>query len=71
MKTKNIFKGTFSVFTLLLFILMATMLIAVPFLLLHYYFSLEVAYIAYLMIGIVHLAYIFIRRRIANSKTSS
>lgn len=68
---KNILRGTFSVFTLLLFILLATMLIAVPFLLLHYFFSLEVAYIAYLMIGIVHLAYILIRRRIANSKTSS
>jgi hypothetical protein len=71
MATKNILKGTFSVFTLLLFILMATVLIAVPFLLLHYYFSLEVAYIAYLMIGLVHLAYIMIRRRMAKSKTSS
>jgi len=71
MAAKNILKGTFSVFTLLLFILFATALIAVPFLLLHYYFSLEMAYIAYLMIGIVHLAYVFIRQRIAKSKTSS
>ena len=71
MATKNILRGTFSVFTLLLFILMATVLIAVPFLLLHYYFSLEVAYMAYLMIGLVHLAYIIIRRRMAKSKTSS
>ena len=71
MATKNILKGTFSVFTLLLFILAATVLIAVPFLLLHYYFSLEVAYITYLMIGLVHLAYIIIRRRIGSSKTSS
>ena len=68
---KNILKGTFSVFTLLLFILAATVLLAVPFLLLHYYFSLEVAYTAYLMIGLVHLAYILIRRRIGSSKTSS
>jgi len=71
MATKDILKGTFRVFTLLLFILAATVLLAVPFLLLQYYFSLEVAYIAYLMIGLVHLAYIIIQRRIGSSKTSS
>ncbi|MGB5653076.1 MAG: hypothetical protein WBM56_04505 [Robiginitalea sp.] len=71
MSTKNLFKGSFNVFTLLLLILIATVLIAVPFLILDHFFGLEVAYLAYIMIAFVPVVYTLIKRRIFNSRTPS
>ncbi len=71
MKTKNLLKGSFNVFTLLLLLIIATVLIAVPFLLLDHFFSLEVAYLAYIMVVFVPPVYAFIKRRIFNSTKPS
>ncbi|MGA9239332.1 hypothetical protein [Robiginitalea sp.] len=71
MTTKNLFKGSFGVLTLLLLILIATVIFAVPFLLLDYFFSLEVAFLAYIVIGLGYLAYVLLKRRITHSETPS
>ncbi|MDM9631458.1 hypothetical protein [Robiginitalea aurantiaca] len=63
MTTKKLLQGSFSVFTLLLLIVVATVVFALPFLLLDYYFNLEVAFLAYIMVAFISLVYLFIRYR--------
>lgn len=63
MTTKNLLQGSFNVVTLLLLIFVATGLFAAPFLLLDYYFSLEVAFLAYIMVALISLVYFFIKHR--------
>ena len=63
MTTKKLLEGSFNVFTLLLLIVVATVVFALPFLLLDYYFNLEVAFLAYIMVAFISLVYLFIRYR--------
>jgi hypothetical protein len=48
---------------LILTLIMASILITIPFLVLNYFFSLEVAYFAFLMVGFIPFVYSFVKQK--------
>ena len=48
---------------LILTLIMASILITIPFLVLNYFFSLEVAYFAFLMVGLIPFVYSFVKQK--------
>ena len=49
---------------LILTLIMASILITIPFLVLNYFFSLEVAYFAFIMVSFIPLVYSFVKQKI-------
>jgi hypothetical protein len=63
MDFKNLVGNSVGILQLILTLIIASILITIPFLVLNYFFNLEVAYFAFLMLGFIHLIYFFIKQK--------
>ena len=64
MDFKKLTGNSVGILQLILIILIASILITIPFLVLNYFFGLEVAYFAMLMVGFIPFVYSFIKQKI-------
>ena len=64
MDFKKLVGNYFGIIQLILIIIIASILITIPFLALNYFFSLEVAYFAMLMVVFIPSVYTFIKQKI-------
>ena len=65
MDFKKLVGNSVGILQLILALIIASILITIPFLVLNYFFSLEVAYYALLMAGFIPLIYSFVKHKIS------
>lgn len=64
MDLKKILGNSVGFLQLILTLIMTSVLITIPFLVLNYFFSLEVAYFAFIMVSFIPLVYSFVKQKI-------